>query len=183
MTCSRFKIPLPLRSICLAILGILSFSASGLAANGPLPGWKYTGVMAVLTTPDGANLPAGGVVEDFPLLVRLDRDWFDFTQAKPDGADLRFSTSDGTKLAYQIDEWDAARGEASVWVRVPKITGNSRQEIKLRWGNADAASESNGAAVFNESNGYLSVLHLSDPLKDEVGTVKPPMTAPQPRRE
>ena len=135
--------------------------------------WKHSGSIFILTTPEGADLPATAVIENFPLLVRLHKDSFDFRLAKADGADLRFTTSDGTPLAYQNDEWDAARGEASVWVRVPKITGNSRQEIELHWGNADAVSESNGATVFNESNGYLSVLHLSDPVKDEVGTVKP----------
>ena len=78
----------------------------------------------------------------------------------------------GTPLAYQIEEWDAAKGTASIWVRIPTIKGNSRQEIRLHWGKADAASESNGAAVFNESNGYLSVWHMNDPVKDEVGSLE-----------
>ena len=157
--------------VTFAAMTLIVLLASPAAAQ--FAGWQHSGSIYILTTPEGVDLPATAVIENFPVLVRLHKDSFDFRQAKADGADLRFSTSDGTKLAYQIDEWDAARGEASVWVRVPKITGNSRQEIKLHWGNADAVSESNGAAVFNESNGYLSVLHLSDPVRDEVGTVKP----------
>ena len=45
----------------------------------------------------------------------------------------------------------------------------------MHWGNADAASESNGKAVFNASNGYAVVMHMGgdDPVKDEVGTVTP----------
>ena len=85
-----------------------------------------------------------------------------FSQAKPKGEDIRFF-GDGKPLAYQIEEWDAAKGAASIWVRIPVIQGNSRQEIKLYWGKSAAASESSGSAVFNESNGYLSVWHLSDP--------------------
>jgi hypothetical protein len=135
------------------------------------PGWKHTGSVFVLTTPEGANLPAVAVVEDFPLLVRLHKDFFDFTQAQAKGDDLRFSTADGKPLAYQIDEWDAKGGTASVWVRVPKITGNARQEIKLHWGKADAKSESDGKAVFGKSNGFLSVWHMNETVKDEVGTV------------
>ena len=42
----------------------------------------------------------------------------------------------------------------------------------MHWGKADAASESNGKAVFNESNGYLSVLHMGDGGADEVGSVE-----------
>ena len=157
--------------VTFAAMTLIVLLASPAAAQ--FAGWQHSGSIYILTTPEGVDLPATAVIENFPVLVRLHKDSFDFRQAKADGADLRFATSDGTKLAYQIDEWDAARGEASVWVRVPKITGNSRQEIKLHWGKADAVSESNGAAVFNESNGYLSVLHLSDPVRDEVGTVKP----------
>ena len=160
-------------SSVLAISSLLLATYLTAPAFGQYTDWKHSGSIFILTTPDGANLPATAIEVNFPVLVRLHMDSFDFSQAQTKGADLRFTTGDGTKLAYQIDEWDAARGEASVWVRVPKITGNSRQEIKLHWGNAEAVSESSGAAVFNESNGYLSVLHLSDPLKDEVGTVKP----------
>ena len=132
---------------------------------------EHSGSIWLLTTPDGADLPAEAKVEQFPVLVRLHRDWFDFTQAKPNGDDLRFSTSGGERLAFQIEEWDAAKGIASVWVRVPLITGNSRQEIKLHWGNANAASESNGKAVFNESNGYLAVWHMNDPVRDDTGSL------------
>ncbi len=135
------------------------------------PDWKYSGSVWVLTTPDGADLPAAASVEGFPLLVRLHQDFFDFSQAKTGGEDLRFSDSTGQPLAYQIEDWNAAKGVASVWVRIPTIKGNSRQEIQLHWGKPDAASESNGRAVFNESNGYLSVWHMHDVVQDEVGTL------------
>ncbi len=128
--------------------------------------------MLILTTPDGANLPASATVENFPLLVRLHKDFFDFTQAQPSGEDLRFTTGDGKPLAYQIEEWDSNAGAASIWVRIPKIVGNARLEIKLHWGNAGAKSESDGKAVFNATNGYLSVWHMSDTVKDDVGTLE-----------
>jgi hypothetical protein len=134
-------------------------------------GWQHSGSIYLLTTPEGANLPASASEEGFPLLVRLDKDFFNFSQTKGDGEDIRFSTSTGTPLAYQTEEWDATNGTASIWVRIPTIKGNARQEIKLYWGKTDAASESNGSAVFNESNGYLSVWHMNDPVKDEVGTL------------
>jgi hypothetical protein len=126
----------------------------------------------VLTTPEGADLPASASVEQFPLLVRLHRDFFDFGQAKRNGDDLRFASSKEEPLAYQIEEWDTGKGVASIWVRVPRIQGNTRQEIKLYWGKADAKSESEGRAVFNESNGYLSVWHMSGPVNDDAGTLQ-----------
>ena len=134
-------------------------------------GWAHSGSMVILTTPEGADLPAAASVEGFPLLVRLHKDFFDFGQAGAGGADLRFSAA-GERLAYQIEEWDAAKGVASIWVRIPKITGDARQEMKLHWGRADARSESDGKAVFNGTNGYLSVWHMGDDNRDEVGTLK-----------
>ncbi len=138
-------------------------------------GWKHSGRMMLLSTPDSANLPASARLDGFPLLVRLHQNWFDFTQAKANGEDLRFSSAStsatATPLAYQVEEWDAAAGTASIWVRIPTIIGNTQQELRVHWGKPDAVSESDGAAVFNQSNGYLSVWHLHDSIKDEVGTL------------
>ncbi len=134
--------------------------------------WRHSSALYLLTTPDGANLPTSATEKEFPLLVRLTQDSFDFSQAQTNGNDIRFSTATGASLPYQIDEWNAEKGTASIWVRIPTLNGNERQEIRLHWGNPDAASESNGTAVFNESNGYLSVWHMNDPVKDEVGTLR-----------
>ena len=135
--------------------------------------WAHSASMFILTTPDGANLPAGASETNFPLLVRLNASTFNFAEAKTDGADLRFSTAAGTALSYQIEQWDALNATAAVWVKIPAITGNARQEIKMYWGKTDAASESSGMAVFNGSNGYVTVMHLNDSVTDEVGTLTP----------
>ena len=154
------------------LLAAAFLAAFALHAAAPYAGWPHSGSIFILTTPEGANLPAVAEEKDFPLLVRLHKDFFDFSQAQANGQDIRFSSTGGAPLAYQIEEWDAARGVASIWVRTPIIKGNARQEIRLHWGKADAASESSGAAVFNESNGYLSVWHMNEPVKDEVGTLE-----------
>jgi len=148
----------------LALLALLQ------TAPAQYPGWQHSGSIYLLTTPEGANLPATASETDFPVLVRLTREFFDFSQAKAEGEDLRFAVA-GKALAYQIEAWDPAGGAASVWLRIPAIKGNERQEIKVYWGKADAANESSGAAVFNADNGFLSVLHLDESLMDEVGSV------------
>lgn len=128
--------------------------------------WQHKGSFFILTSPEGANLPATVQVDDFPLLVRLHSDFFDFEQASADGSDIRFSTTNGDPLPYQIDHWDRARGEAAIWVRVPQIRGNARAELHIYRGKADARSESSGTKVFNTSNGYCSVWHLTDAATD-----------------
>ncbi len=156
-------------------IGMIAALALFQSASAQYTGWQLSGSLYILTTPEGANLPATASEANFPLLVRLNKEWFDFSQAKADGSDIRFSIG-GKPLAFQIEEWDATAGTASIWVRVPSITGNARQELKMFWGKPDATSESKGKSVFNESNGYLTVMHLSDPVnavKDEVGTLAP----------
>ncbi len=150
----------------LIVMGLIS------AVQAQYADWQQAGSIYILTTPEGANLPATALEENFPLLVRLNKETFDFKQAKAGGEDIRFSAA-GQPLVYQVEAWDAAAGEASIWVRLPLIKGNTRQEIKMHWGKADAASESSGSAVFNVSNGFVAVLHMSDPVKDEVGSVEP----------
>ena len=127
--------------------------------------------MYILTTPEGANLPASASVRDFPLLVRLHRDHFRFSEAAAEGSDIRFSAG-GKPLAYEIEEWDRVAGEASIWVRIPSIRGNDSQEITIHWGNAGAESASDGKAVFNASNGYIGVWHLGREVRDVVGSLK-----------
>ncbi|TXT35988.1 MAG: hypothetical protein FD138_1139 [Planctomycetota bacterium] len=152
--------------VCLLLVVVFAVPVSAQYAD-----WKQSGSIFILTTSEGADLPASVSVEQFPLLVRLHKESFDFRLAKADGSDVRFASADGAALPYQIEEWDAARGEAAVWVRVPKIHGNSRQELRVFWGQPDAKSESSGAAVFGESNGFVSVWHLGDTIVDDVGTL------------
>jgi hypothetical protein len=133
--------------------------------------WRFSGSLFINTTPDGASIPTGASVKDFPLLVRLHSDWFDFSQAQDNGADLRFVTPEGAPLGFQIEDWNPSSGNASIWVRVPEIQGQATQEIKMKWGNPGAASKSSGKDVFNDSNGYLSVWHMGSQVEDEVGTL------------
>lgn len=134
--------------------------------------WEYHGTLALLTTSDGAELPASAREENFPILVRLSGETFNFKQANADGSDIRFS-ADGKPLAYQIEHWDADRGEAGIWVRIPVILGAARQEMTIHWGKTGATGESDGKAVFNESNGYAVAMHLGDSIEDATGNVSP----------
>ena len=131
--------------------------------------WAYSGSLFILTTPDGANIPAGASEANFPLLVRLNQYSLDFSQIKAGGADLRFATAAGLPMPYEIEQWDAVARTAAIWVRVPTITGNARQEIKMYWGKNDAVSESNGPAVFNASNDYRCVMHMNGNVADATG--------------
>lgn len=135
--------------------------------------WTHSGSLFILTDASGANLPPSTSESNFPLLLRFNSSNFPFAQAASDGRDIRFSTPAGIAIPYEIEQWDSINGKAAVWVKIPTITGNARQEIVMFWGKAGVSSESNGPAVFNASNGYCAVLHLNGNVLDSTGSISP----------
>ena len=151
----------PLSRLTLALV-FAGFLSQAYAQYGE---WKRSGSMYLVTDSAGADLPASAVEENFPLLVRLNKEYFDFSQANPRGEDVRFS-SKGKPLAYQIERWDAEGGEADIWVRIPTIKGKDQQAIRMHWGKAKVSGESNGEQVFRTTEGFAGVWHLGDNLED-----------------
>ena len=127
--------------------------------------WKHVGSMYLVTDSAGADLPASAVLKNFPVLVRLNEDYFNFCEAEPGGKDVRFS-SKGKPLDFQIERWDAERGEADIWVRIPIIRGKDQQAIQMHWGEEKVSSESDGEKVFRTAEGFSAVWHLGDNLED-----------------
>jgi hypothetical protein len=131
--------------------------------------WRYTTKLRLNTTTQGAAV--SGTMLDFPLFVRLGAPWgvFDFSEAKTDGADIRFTKADGTPLPCEIESWDSINEFAELWVRVDSVFGNNDvQYIQMYWGNSEAQSSSDGAKVFDTANGYQGVWHLQPSEQDTV---------------
>jgi len=123
-----------------------------------MPGWSFSRKVYLNTTSSGAAI--SGDVRDFPVLVRLTHANFDFSQAKSDGGDIRFSKADTTTLPYEIERWDAPNSQAEIWVRIDTVHGNdSSQFITMYWG-ASVGSASNGNAVFDTARGFEGVWHF-----------------------
>lgn len=123
--------------------------------------WKNAQRLYLNTTPAGADVV--GDVLDFPVLLRLRDNNFDFSGANADGSDIRFVNADGTPLFYEIERWGANAQEAEVWVKVDTVRGNdSTQSIIMYWGNPEAAAQSNSTAVFDTSEGFQGVWHLAE---------------------
>jgi hypothetical protein len=123
--------------------------------------WRYSRRIILNTTPSGADI-AGGVT-NFPVLVRLTSENFDFGQAKSRGADIRFTKSDTFFLPYDIERWDSAKGAAEIWVKVDTVRGNDgTQSITMHWGNPGAVDGADAAKVFDTAAGFSAVLHMGD---------------------
>ena len=149
---------------------LLLFAIAQGQAQAPFAAWKHSGSLYVLTTPKGANLPASASEKDFPLLVRLHKDFFDFSQAKAKGEDLRFATPRARPCPTRSTNGTPSRQRQHLGAH-PENQGQRAPGDQALLGQTGRRSESDGKAVFNESNGYLSVWHLTDPTKDAVGTL------------
>ena len=130
---------------------------------------KFSKPIKLDTTAAGANV--AGDVAKYPVAIQLSAANFDFSQARPGGEDVRFSTMAGQLLPYAIELWDATAKQAAIWVKVD-IKGNSTQSIVMHWGNPAAASASDSKAVFSKEDGFLGVYHLGEAGNNDPGGYK-----------
>ncbi len=151
---------------CAAIL----LSAFGEARAQSMAAWTKQAKITMNTSATGANV--AGDVAKYPVPVRLTADNFDFTQAKTDGADIRFTDAAGAALPYEIELWDATAKNAMIWVKSDIKGNNAAQYINLHWGNPAAATESNGKVVFAKEDGWVGVWHMSEPGNTTAGGYK-----------
>jgi hypothetical protein len=161
-------------------------AVSGAVVQVPYAGWKYRKQLWLNTTSGGAGIM--DPVINFPVLVRLSKDHFDFSKAAADGRDLRFAKSDGTPLPYEIERWDSVEETGIVWVKADTVYGNSAEQVIVMYcGFTGATDASDGTSVYDTANGHIGVWHLS---AQENGTARdatlhhydgiPTDTAPQP---
>ena len=108
-------------------------------------------------TASASAVPGGGVVEDFPALVRLSEgiSGFHYSDFMADGADLVFADADGVVLPSEIDTWNTS-GESLVWVKVPAFENG--MSIYAYWG---ASSASSFAATDTWSD-FAGVWHMNE---------------------
>jgi hypothetical protein len=129
--------------------------------------WTRSRRIFLNTSVSGAG--AVGNVFNFPVLVRLTKNNFNFPEAKPAGDDIRFAKQDNTALSFEIERWDPMAGLAELWVKIDTVFGNdSGHCIMMYWGNQQAAPISNGAAVFDTGNGFQGVWHMNQAANSPV---------------
>ena len=87
-----------------------------LASPGPgdwLSGWQYRKKITIDSTKIDADLT------DFPVLVKLTSSNFDFSKARSDGFDIRFTDEGGLALLkYERERHDLTNQVAEYWVKI-----------------------------------------------------------------
>jgi len=124
----------------------------------------------------GFNTTAGGTeikedVAQLPLLVRLHSGNFTFSEAKPDGSDLRFFAADGkTPLKFHIEKFDVPNEMANVWVMLPKLSANSEKDsLVMAWGNSKAEAAGDSKSTYDAAQIFAFHFGEADGVKDATG--------------
>lgn len=134
------------------------------------PAHAWWGADHAYRTKINLNTSAAGVTGEVtraPVLVRLHQGNFNFSDAKPDGSDLRFVAGDDrTPLKFHIESWNAQAQQALVWVDVQGLQPGQAAAIYAYYGNKQAAAAQDAAGSFGPD--YALVYHFegSGPAKD-----------------
>lgn len=122
--------------------------------------WEYRKKITLDTTSAGGDI--AGTSGEIPVMVRLHTGNFLFTQARQDGADIRFVSGDDlTQLKHHFEWYDSVDEVAIVWVKVPKISGASKQDsVWMYYGNEDAIKGEDAAGTFDKNT--VAAFHFTE---------------------
>ena len=107
----------------------------------------------------GANV--GTDLVGMPIPLSLSDKSIDFSTATPNG--LRFLSTSGAPLPYNVESWNSAENQAYLWLRVDTLKAGTSQTLQMYWGSQKAGTQ---GTVFDSSNGWWGVWHLRQSLKD-----------------
>lgn len=105
---------------------------------------------------------------DFPVLVSLTSTSLKTTAngghvANSNGYDILFYSDSSltTRLSHEIERYDAATGEVTMWVKLPTVSHTTDTVFYMKYGDISiGTSQESVASVW--SNNYVAVYHLRD---------------------
>lgn len=142
--------------LLLVVLGALSSQAQAVWNAD----WPKRVKIGINTSTDGVAVTEA--TQAVPVLLRLHSGNFPFLDARADGADLRLVAGDDTTpLKFHIEKFDGVNELALIWVQLPVLNPNSKNEhIWVYYGNANAAPGSDPKGTYD--NSQLLVWHFGD---------------------
>jgi biopolymer transport protein ExbB len=132
--------------------------------------WQYRTKISFDTSAAGADVQEN--LDDVPILVRLHSGNFNFANGKSNGEDIRFISSDNKGvLKHHIELFDSIDEIALLWVKVPRLSGDTNQEfIWMYYGYEEAKGGQDGKGTYDLNTAV--VYHLGEiegSPKDETG--------------
>jgi hypothetical protein len=101
-----------------------------------------------------------GSHSNFPVLISLPLDDDLAANARSDGFDILFTTTDGTKIPHEIERYTGGSGTLVAWVKVPAVTSSANTTILMYYGNPSSPNQQDKNGVWDAN--YKAVWHLSE---------------------
>lgn len=81
--------------------------------------------------------------------------------AQADGGDIAFTADDGlTRLAHEIERYDAVAGDLVAWVRIDSLDADADRAIYVYYGSIDATDQQDAEATWSAD--VAGAWHLAD---------------------
>jgi len=100
---------------------------------------------------------------DFPVMVAFSSSTFTFSNAKDNGEDIRFTSSDGeTLIDFEQERWASTTDGAVYWVEVPSVSSSTAATTTfyMYYGNAAASDGQNATGTWD--NNFKAVWHSKE---------------------
>ncbi|QXP87172.1 DUF2341 domain-containing protein [Methylococcus capsulatus] len=125
--------------------------------------WRSRKQISVDASVTGAD--TRDLVADFPLLIRLHTGNFSyFGELAEGGKDLRFMADDKTPLKFHLERLDPVNEMALIWVKVPRIPGQSADEsFWMYYGNEEAQDGSDAKGTYDVNQALVFHFDEKDP--------------------
>jgi biopolymer transport protein ExbB len=143
-----------------ALAFLLALLSPSLASAWWNADWSQRKKISLNTGAAGVELKES--LAQVPVAVRLHTGNFSFIDAKADGSDLRFvSSDDKTPLKHHVELFDGANELAIVWVQLPKLTpGSAAEYVWLYYGNEKAPAADDAKGTYDGQQ--VAVFHLGE---------------------
>ncbi|WMW26464.1 DUF2341 domain-containing protein [Methanolobus sediminis] len=102
--------------------------------------WNYSEEIIIKENSDSS-------LTNYQVPIILNSSNFDFSLAQLEGQDIRFTSGD-SQLKHWIEEWNAKKETATIWVKVPSIPAGSSTTITMYYGNPEASDIASGSGTF-----------------------------------
>lgn len=103
---------------------------------------------------------------DYPVMVKLTPENFDFSKVRTDGMDIAFYDTSNNLLDFEM-EYFLTNSQGVFHVRIPSVSSGSDTTFKMVYGSGLATDLSNKTAVWD--NNFVMIQHMGSSLVDSTG--------------
>lgn len=159
-----FRIKIIAAILLFSILSFFFFNFGPRSGDHPSGYSYYRGI-----TIDHTKVAGSSDLENFPVLISIkDNDYRSVSNGgsveSTNGYDIIFTDDNGDQLPFEIEDYDAKKGEIVAWVRVSELSASQNTILRMYYGNSSVSSAQSTSNTW--SSDFKAVYHFNDSYDD-----------------